>query len=172
MTPGPFAALIDDGLGRVIDRGDGLYDIVLERRIKKPVEKVWAALTTPERIADWFTEVELDLRLGGVYRLAFPQDDYRMTGEIVELVPLRRLAHTWPDETHPLSIVRYELEPDGNGCRLTLTQTHLNAKQLETLPGWHTFLEALPGAAEGVHTPWSWDREKAMGERYQLIIGR
>ena len=41
MTPGPFAHLIDDELGRVIARDDGAYDLVLERRLKRPIEKVW-----------------------------------------------------------------------------------------------------------------------------------
>jgi uncharacterized protein YndB with AHSA1/START domain len=63
----------DDSLGTVTRRGE-VYDLVIERRIQKPVAKVWAALTVPERIADWFTPVELDLRIGGIYRLSFPQD--------------------------------------------------------------------------------------------------
>jgi uncharacterized protein YndB with AHSA1/START domain len=167
MTPGPYAHLIDDPLGRVIDRGDGFYDIVLERRLKKPIEKVWAALTVPERIADWFTHVDMDLRVGGRYSLRFPEDDYRMDGVITALEPPRLLAHTWPHETHPDSIVRYELAPDGDGCRLTLTQTALSREGLNSLPGWHTFLEALPGAIEGIRTSWARDREKQMAERYR-----
>jgi uncharacterized protein YndB with AHSA1/START domain len=171
MTPGPFAELINDDLGRVIARGDGLYDIVLERRLKKSVEKVWAAITIPERIACWFAEVELEPRVGGRYKLYFLQNDYGVDGEITAFEPLRLLAHTWPTaQDRPASIVRYELEPDGEGCRLTLTQAGLDKASLVALPGWHAFLEALPGAAEGVHTEWTWDREKAIGERYKDVI--
>jgi uncharacterized protein YndB with AHSA1/START domain len=170
MTPGPFAALIDDPLGRLIDRGDGFYDIVLERRIRKPIEKVWAALTVPERIADWFTTAELDPRVGGHYRLRFGGEGGDVDGVITAFEPPRLLAHTWPHETHPDSVVRYELSPDGDGCRLTLTQTALSRVGLNALPGWHTFLEALPGAAEGVRTPWNRAREKAVGERYRDVL--
>jgi uncharacterized protein YndB with AHSA1/START domain len=170
MTPGPFAHLIDDSLGRVIPQGDGVYNIVLERRLKKPVEKVWAALTTPERIADWFTEVELEPRQGGLYRLRFPSQNYSVDAVIVAFEPPKLLVHTWPDESHPDSEVRYELAPDGDGCRLTLTQTGLTRKSLPALPGWHTFLEALPGAVDGVRTPWTWAREKEMGERYREVL--
>jgi len=170
MTPGPFAHLIDDPLGQVIDRGDVFYDIVLERRLRAPIEKVWAALTIPERIACWFTETELEPRVGGRYRLRFPQDDYVMEGVITEFEPPRVLAHTWPHETHPGSIVRYELAPDGEGCRLTLSQTALSRKGLNALPGWHTFLEALPGAADGIATTWTRDREMAVGKRYAYLM--
>jgi uncharacterized protein YndB with AHSA1/START domain len=169
MIPGPFADLIDDPLGRVIERGDGLYDIVLERRLKLPVEKVWAALTVPERIADWFTEVELEPRVGGRYSLRF-SDGYAMDGVVTAFEPSKLLAHTWPHETHPDSVVRYELAPDGDGCRLTLTQTAIGRPAFNALPGWHTFLEALPGAANGLRTPWSRDRERRIGERYRGVL--
>lgn len=172
MTPGPFSELIDDGLGEVSARGGGCFDIVFRRRIRKPIEAVWAALTVPERIADWFTEVDLDLRVGGHYRLRFahsPESD--VEGQIVELEPLRRIAHTWPHPQHPQSIVRYELEPDGDGCRLTLTQTGLAARHWDVLSGWHTFLEALPGAAEGIRTPWDSVRERKIQARYPKPLG-
>jgi uncharacterized protein YndB with AHSA1/START domain len=169
-TPGPFAALINDDLGRVIDRGDGLYDIVLERRIKKPLEKVWAAITIPERIACWLSPVDIEPRLGGRYKILFPQD-YVVDGEITAFEPSTLLAHTWPTaQDRPASIVRYELAADGEGCRLTLTQAGLDKATLAALPGWHTFLEALPGAVDGIATTWTWDREKAVGERYKDLI--
>lgn len=173
MTPGPFAVLISDELGQVIARDDGRYDIVFERRIKKPVEKVWAALTIPERLADWFAPVEIDLRLGGAYRIHFADMDYTVVGAITELEPPRRLTHTWPDPEDPRyadAYVRYELEPDGDGCRLRLTQTALPRKYLGAAAGWHVFLEALPGAADGIRTLWTMERETEMGARYRHIL--
>ena len=68
-----------------------------KRRIKKPIEKVWAALTVAERLADWFSPVEIDLVVGGRYRILFTDMDYIVEGRILELEPLRRLTHTWPD---------------------------------------------------------------------------
>lgn len=173
MTPGPFAGLISDELGRVIPREDGRYDIVFERTIKKPIEKVWAALTIPERVADWFSPVEIELRVGGQYRILFTDMDYIVEGRITELEPPRLLTHTWPDPEDPRyadAYVRYELEPDGDGCRLRLTNTALPRKYLGAAAGWHTFLEALPGAAEGIRTVWTMERETEMGERYREIL--
>lgn len=155
MTPRPFADVIDDPLGEVIDRADGHYDVVFRRRIRKPLEAVWAALTVPERIADWFTEADLELRIGGHYRLRFPHaDGGDVDGRIIELEPPHLRTHTWPHPEHPQSIVRYELEPDGEGCRLILTQTSLAPRHWDVLAGWHTYLRGLPGATEGVANPW------------------
>jgi uncharacterized protein YndB with AHSA1/START domain len=156
----------DDSLGTVTRRGE-VYDLVIERRIQKPVAKVWAALTVPERIADWFTPVELDLRIGGIYRLSFPQDGYSIDGVILELEPMRVLAHSWPDPAHADSVVRYELEPDGGGCRLTFTQTGLPRQYAGSIAGWHVFLHGLPGATEGMRTEWTRTRENEVLERYK-----
>ena len=43
--------------------GDALQ-LVFHRRYNKSVEKVWAALTTPERLADWFATAEVEMKVG------------------------------------------------------------------------------------------------------------
>src|ERR1700712_2115401 len=109
--------MIDDRLGEIPQTGDGA-DLVFERRLAQPIEKVWAALTVPERISEWLmTRTEIDLRVGGRFALEWVDEDYRMAGEIVELDPPRVIAWTWPHKEHPDSVVRWELTPDGAGCR-------------------------------------------------------
>jgi len=67
-------------LGDMRRTGDTV-EITFHRRYARPIEKVWAALTVPERIADWFAEVEaLDLRLGGAIHLSFPGDHSKIRG--------------------------------------------------------------------------------------------
>ena len=172
MNDGPFAQWIDDPLGEVNRRDDGRYDLVFRRRIHKPLEKVWAALTVPERLADWFATVELELRVGGKYRIVWEDHGYSVDGEIVEFEPPTRLAHTWPDPdpARPPALVRYELEPDGDGCRLTFSNLGVPAQYLGAVAGWHVFLEALPGAADGVRTPPSPEREAEVGKRYAHLL--
>jgi uncharacterized protein YndB with AHSA1/START domain len=160
---------IDDSLGTVTRRG-AVYDITLTRRIARPVEKVWAAIAKPERIADWFTEVELDPRPGGVFRLKFPQDGYVLEGVVLAYEPMRLFAYSWPDPSHANSVVRFELEPEGRGCRLTLTQTSLSGRGMNILAGWHVFLGGLPGAAEGVRTVWTRAHEDRVLARYEAAL--
>ena len=49
---------------------DDRLQVVYRRRYAKPVAKVWAALTTPERLEDWFGAAKLDLRVGGRLQLS------------------------------------------------------------------------------------------------------
>jgi uncharacterized protein YndB with AHSA1/START domain len=165
----------EDGVIRAT--GD-TYEVVFRRRLARPLEKVWAALTVPERIADWLAQatIEPDLRLGARFTLHFPAMDYRMSGEIVALAPPRLIAWTWPDPkdpSKPASIVRFELAPDGAGCVLTLTNGQIVKPDLGAVAaGWHTHLECLPGAADGVFTPWNADREALHAARYQAAVAR
>ena len=168
MTEHPHRVLSGGDLGEVSLREDGRYDLLFRRRFDRPMEKVWAALTIPERIADSFARVELEPRVGGRYHIHFDEHGYSVAGEIVEFEPPTRLAHTWPDPdpSRPPATVRYVLEPDGDGCRLTFTNTGVPPEYVSAVAGWHAFLDALPGAAEGVCTPWSAAAEAEILARY------
>lgn len=156
----------EDPLGIVHAAGDR-FEIIFERRFAKPPEKVWAALTVPERLADWFLHAEVDLRLGGRIRLSAP--GYTASDHvIVELDPPRTIAWTWPHPSHPDSIVRFELTPASGGCRLRLTQTDLEPgdHMLSIATGWHVHLEGLEGATEALHTPFTLERQRSVAARY------
>lgn len=160
----------DDDLGEVIRDGDVL-SLVFRRRYARPVEKVWAALTLPERLTDWFAEATVDrLEISGTFQLYFTGADYRSIATITAYDAPRTIAWTWsdPDGSKP-SQVRFDLEPDGDGCRLTLTHSDLPAEESKgVLSGWHAHLEALEDAADGVFTPWETliAREKLAAPRY------
>ncbi|HSV02599.1 MAG TPA: SRPBCC family protein [Phenylobacterium sp.] len=161
--------LSDMELGAVRRRG-AVYDLLFERRFAKPIERVWAALTVPERIADWFLDADVDLRTGG--RMVLSAPGYASSEHtIVELDPPRVLAWTWPHAEHPDSVVRFELEPDGKGCRLRLTQTNLPAPRLISIAtGWHVHMEGLPAAADSIRHPFSRRREREMSAVYRARL--
>lgn len=165
-----MSLLLNEAPGEVRKVGDH-YEVTFVRRLARPVEKVWAALTVPERLADWLARAEVDLRIGGRFELYWETHSYRMSGVIVELDPPRLFAWTWPSPEHPDSLVRWILEPDGpngqGGCRLTLCQSGLSAPPLRGVAaGWHTHLEGLAGAVDGVTTPWRAEREREIGKLY------
>jgi len=160
------AAIMDAALGDVRKVGDS-YEVVFERRLARPVAKVWAALTDPARIAGWLATARVDLRVGGRFELYWETHEHRMSGVIVELEPLAVIAWTWPDTQHPDSVVRWQLFPDGDGTRLLLTQTGLTAPPLKDVAaGWHTHLEGLPAAVDGQATPWRAEREREIRRLY------
>ena len=161
---------MDDEDGVILRDGDR-YTLTFTRRLKHPIDKVWAALTVPERIADWLATATITPGpgLGASFALHFAEGDYRMAGKIVAYEPPRLIAWTWPDGHPPDSVVRFELAPDGAGCVLILTQDRQRLEHLQDVAaGWHTHLEGLPFAAEGVHAPWSAEREANHAHRYAV----
>src|SRR5688572_23324037 len=62
-------------------------DLVLERTLKAPRELVWQAWTDPKHLKQWFapkpyqiSEVEMDLRPGGIFRIRMVGPDGFDTG--------------------------------------------------------------------------------------------
>jgi uncharacterized protein YndB with AHSA1/START domain len=163
--------VVTEDLGEIRRTGETV-EIVFRRSIGRPVEKVWSAVTVPERIADWFADAKLDrLEVGGTFELYFTGADYRSLARIVELKPMRTIAWTWSeiDGSKP-SLVRFDLEPDGDDCRLTLTHSGLSPDETAGVgAGWHAHLEAVEDAADGVFTPWDRliEREQRVNAAYK-----
>lgn len=159
-------------LGEVRRRGDTV-EIVFTRRFRRPIEAVWAALTVPERIGDWFADATIDrLQVGGRIELYFTGADYRSLAVITDCAPPRRLAWTWSDmDGSKASQVRFDLAPDGaDACVLTLTHTELAAGEADGVAaGWHAHLEAVEDACDGVRTSWATllEREAMVNAAYR-----
>lgn len=172
VTDRASAALLSDApQGEVTATADALQ-VVFHRHYRAPIEKVWAALTTPERLADWFAVAEVDLRVGGTIRLdwnGLHQAEVRIT--ICD--PPRRLAWTW-DLGGRDTLVRFDLTPEASGSLLTLTHSGLSPRGgpgAGVRAGWHAHLEALPDALEGRSTPWDIKtaRERALSDAYPKL---
>lgn len=134
-----------------------------QRRLEHPVERVWAAITEPGQMVGWWAEAELDLREGGSMVLRWLNSDDEgnqavLRGEVTELDP-PRLFEIAGD---PHGVLRFELEPDGDACRLTFTATV--AAPDDVLPlalaGWHVHLDHLEQLLAGDPVDWErWDEQ-------------
>ena len=148
--------LLSDALPGEVTVADDAVRVVFHRRYNKPIRKVWAALTTPERLADWFAMADIEMRVGGAVRLDW-QGHNSMEGRVVTLDPPRAFAWTWTIGGRE-TLVRFDLKADGEACELTLTHSGLNPRP-GMGPGvrasWHAHLEALPDALEGRATSWA-----------------
>ena len=98
-------------------------------------EKVWRAWTDPQALSRWFgpggpgepqtvSLAELDLRVGGRYRLVFGGPDgneHEAAGVYKEVQPNRKLVFTWswprttPDRVSRVTIL---LHPEGGGTAM------------------------------------------------------
>lgn len=149
------ALLSDAPLGEVSENADGLM-VVFRRRYRKPIEKVWAALTIPERLEDWLGAADIDLREGGTLRLTF-NESHTTEIEITEVRPPHLLAWLWRIEARETR-VRFELEADGEATVLILTHSGLGTRagrDSMVRAGWHAHLEGLGEAINGRATPWA-----------------
>jgi uncharacterized protein YndB with AHSA1/START domain len=98
-----------------------------------PREEVWAALTEPERLEDWFAnDVDIDLRPGGGASFRWSNGEERHA-TITEVEPERRLAFEWEDDGE----VEFTLTDDSGGTRLTVR---------ETVPAWSFALDVQAAA--------------------------
>jgi uncharacterized protein YndB with AHSA1/START domain len=107
----------------------------VEREIVFPVEpdELWDALTSPERLEEWFAnDVELDPREGGAGRFRWDDGEERRA-TVREAVPGERLVLDWDDEGE----VVFELEPLPDGTRLVVR---------ESSPEWSVALELRASA--------------------------
>jgi uncharacterized protein YndB with AHSA1/START domain len=103
---------------------------MLVRQIVVPAttDQLWNALTEPESVSAWFgSRVEWDLIPGG--RARFVDDDGTIRCGVVDrLLPGRHLSFRWWPEDQGddgTSRVAYDLEPDDDGTRLTVTEQPL-----------------------------------------------
>jgi len=81
-------------------------DLVLERTLDAPIALVWEAYTNPDHMKQWFapkpyevTEMELDLRPGGIFRLRMVGPDGFDTGHgvpgcVLEVIEREKLVWT------------------------------------------------------------------------------
>jgi uncharacterized protein YndB with AHSA1/START domain len=87
--------------------------------VPEPPERVWEALTEPDRLEEWFaTEVELDARPGGEGVFRWGDGDERRA-VVRELEEAERLVLDWDDGGR----VAIELEPSEAGTRVHVVET-------------------------------------------------
>ena len=121
---------------------EGKPAVRFERVYPHSVERVWRSITVPEEMASWFpSTVEVDPREGGAMRFTFDEHVAEpMDGRVVELDPPKVFAFMWGKD-----LLRLELAPEGDGTRLTLTQTLEEDEAARNAAGWHVCLDKLGG---------------------------
>ncbi len=138
------------------------HTLVLRRRYRAPGEKVFAAWTIPEQVAQWLHPgpewqnpvVDIDLRVGGKYRFGFQKDgesniDY-VGGFYREIIANRRLVFTWcwepPNEHAGIeTIITVEFNQVDSDTEVVIQQVGFldNAMKLRHSDGWSGALDQL-----------------------------
>jgi uncharacterized protein YndB with AHSA1/START domain len=124
------------------------WTLVFTRELRHAPEKVWDALTDPAELRKW-APFDADRNLGR-------EGDAILThggGDETETMPAiirraerpRLLEYAWgPD------VLRWELEPNGTGTRLTLRHTTGGAEWVSKVAaGWHICLDVMDLSLSG-----------------------
>jgi uncharacterized protein YndB with AHSA1/START domain len=151
---------------------DEVAVVAFERRLCHPVEAVWAALTDPAELAAWLGPGIVEPREGG--RIAIdtgpegqPALRRAMSGRILAWDPPRVLEHEWTQPGLDLSVVRYELEPEGSGTILRLTHRRsVTPGAFGDRAGWHAYLDRLAAHLDGLPVPAWTERRTAVQDAY------
>jgi uncharacterized protein YndB with AHSA1/START domain len=99
-------------------------EIVRSIEIAAPPSAVWRCIATPEGLRRWLSpSLDIDLRVGGAYRLLGPDEQTWISGTVLELVPEGGLILSWLEEggdwVYPARLV-ITLAPVPNGTSVTL----------------------------------------------------
>ncbi len=105
-------------------------NVVVKQRVNAPVERVWSALTDKAQMKEWYFDIpDFELGLHNEFNFYEPGDaqKFHHHGEILEIIPNAKLKHSWtyPEFSKDKTLVRWELEPDGDGTMVTLTHKGL-----------------------------------------------
>jgi len=133
--------------------------LTLTRRLRARPEKVYAAWTDPLNLAQWFgptsakpgtVKAELDVRVGGRYRISFENDDgeyFEVGGLYREVVPDARLQFTWAWHSTPEreSLVTIDIRPEASGTLMIFNHAQFADETARDnhARGWSEFFDRM-----------------------------
>ncbi len=133
-------------------------------RIHAPIEKVWAAVTHPEHISQWFGRAEFDgVGVGATGTLTFG-DEPGIPLRIEAIDEPRLVAYRWsnddasgvrpPEVDERSTVFTFTLEPLADGTQLTVVETGFEATSDADAnmefhrQGWNSELDKLVALVE------------------------
>ena len=123
-------------------------DFVLQTYIRTTPRELWDAIVNPDKTSQYYYggRVQADLRVGGKFFYRDPAGEMNLDGEIVELVPGKKLVTTfkalWAPNGEPTRVM-YEIEQLGETCKLTLTHYDYEKSQAGVEGGWPLIIAGL-----------------------------
>lgn len=160
-----------------------------ERLLPGPIERVYAFLTTNEGLSTWLGIGDIEPRVGAKVALGMlpgdqdapKQTEPHITGEVLKAQPPHLLSFTWlakrpsaeyADAATHVSVVTFELQPEGEQVRLTLThEPILPEYRSRTLGGWHALLDTLQARLEGREPEPFMDVFQRLHPEYERQVG-
>lgn len=121
-------------------------DRVFRVRIAASPEAAWAAITDPAETSRWYfgSEVRTTWQLGSPLEY-YIDEKLQITGRLLAYDPPRSFTHefiaAWNDDREDQGTLNWTIEPDGDGCTVTLVQAGGHGQ--ETADGSQHIVNAL-----------------------------
>jgi uncharacterized protein YndB with AHSA1/START domain len=138
-TPGPAA-------GARVEKDGEKWTLVLVRELRHSPDKIWKALTDPAQLREW-APFEADRSLattGTTVKLTTVGAPMVSETKVMRAEPNKILEYNWGGGD-----VRWELEPRGNGTRLTLWANIDRRYIAMGAAGWHICIDVMDHLLSG-----------------------
>lgn len=132
---------------------EGEYSFLrFQRILSHPTEIIWKEITDPKQLSEWMnTKAIINGKNGGTIDFVNTISRFHTLGDILTWEPNKVFEHQWHIASNPSlplgepnSLIRWELEQDGESdTLLTLTHSYLS-KSLFTFCPWLACLLGLP----------------------------
>lgn len=137
--------------------------VQISTKVHAPIEKVWAALTDPALMRQWYFDIDRDsLQDGDTFKFYEPGGENKFLHEclILEMVEPTKFRHTWayPEHSQGSSTVNWDLESHGEDTEVILTHEGIHhlydggdaLSEANFVAGWTAILnETLRDFVEG-----------------------
>ena len=104
--------------------------IVVERTFDAGLNEVWQAITDTTKMKQWYFDIkDFKLEVGSEFQFLAGDDKRQFLHlcKVKEVAPVKKLSYTWKYDYDPgISVVTFELFPEGNKTRLKLTHEGLH----------------------------------------------
>jgi uncharacterized protein YndB with AHSA1/START domain len=136
------------------------FKIKYQTVVKAPPETVWAALTQPEIVKQYFfsTNLVTTWQVGSpiVFEGEWEGQAYQDKGEVLEYIPRKRLSFTYftawsgkEDLPENYLWVSYEVEANGADTRLTVSQTNYDEERAShSAENWASVINGMKKIVE------------------------
>ncbi|HYG83960.1 MAG TPA: SRPBCC family protein [Verrucomicrobiae bacterium] len=129
--------------------------------INAPRSAVWEALTTPALVKQYFfgTDLVTTWEVGTpiYFRGEWEGQQYEDKGTVLEFAPETSLAFNYwspasgiEDKPELYQVIRYELTDEGDGTKVTITQSNVDAQERanHSVENWQQVLEGMKKLVE------------------------